>query len=400
MRLTLVLFISISFLIQHVELAKAENFIVVENDLHWYSANLTEVPVDQIHTIQFKKDYFPAYHAPLGHMAYNKHFDTFGSPPSLNFLHPLKKGSPLAKIQDEHVVFMKAGKKVPLNSTIVPSYADGANPYLLSIPDLDRVLVAYPYYLFQDKDNVCITEMYSGSGSLLTTFSTVPTHVSANNPSLLIAPERSGCCDSLRWSIRFFDLKQDSVSEYSCPEGFCGDVLFTKFGRNGPFLIAQEIVENIGEIGSSLQTNIYIVENDGALSASCKIIHAIHDPNISKHVMNAASPYAVSNLLAVDPLPERNTWLIRFGVEGKKKTLKLVSIYKDPVPSVVFLLSRDPYGYNRKGIVMMAEKTLGNLPLIGIAEPGRHTFSVVFADGSSEATVMNAEPDRVTIVMF
>ncbi len=400
MRFKSALCVGIFFLLSQVQSVEAEKFIVVENDFHWYSSNLTEVPVDQIYTIQVKKNYLAAYHTPLGHMAYNKHFDTFGAPPPLNFLRPLKKGSALAKIEGKYVVFTKSGSKIPLNSSIVPAGADAANPYLLSIPNLDRVLVAYPYYLFQDKDNVCITEMYSGSGALLTTFSTVPTHVSAKNPSLLIAPEKSGCCDSLVWSIRFYDLYQGSVSEYTCPEGFCGDVLFTKLAKDGPFFIAQEIVGNAGEIGSSLQTNIYIVENDGALSASGKIIHAIHDPNISKHMMQAVSPYAVSNLVAVDQLPEKNSWLLRFGVDGKEKTLKLVSIYKDPAPSVVFFLSQDPSSYNKKGLVKMAKKTLGSLPLLGIVEPGQHTFTVFFDDGTEGTTVANLESDRVNIVIF
>ena len=401
MRFEISLFLSIFVLLSHIQSVMAGKFIVVENEFHWHSSNLTEVPVAQIQNIQVKKGYLEKNRTPLGDMAYNKHFDSFGAPPPLNFLRPLKKGvSPLAQIKGRYVLFHKTGTEIPLNRSIVPSWADPADPYLLSIPDFDRVFVAYPYYLFQCKENKSFTEMYSDNGVLLATFDTLPTHYSVSNPYLLVSPERSGCCDSLKWSIRFYNLHQGSVSEYNCPEGFCGDVLFTKLGKEGPFLIVQEIVGYAEEIGLSLQTNIYIIKNDGTLSASGKIIHAVHHPNISKHMMQASSPYAVSNLVAVDLLPGRDNWLIHFVVNTEKKTLKLVSTYKNVPPSVVFLLSKDPSAYENKGLVKIAGKTLGNLPLLGITEHGQHTFSVFFDEGSPEKVVTNIESDRINIVTF
>jgi len=401
MRFRILVFLSVLLLLSQIEWAMAGEFIVVENEFHWYSPNLTRVPTDQVQSIPLKKSYLRKNRTPLGDMAYNRHFDSYGVPPPLNFLRPLKKGaSPLAQIEGRYVLFMKTGNRIPLNRSVVPSRADPADPYLLSIPDFDRVFIAYPYYLFRCKENKYITEVYSDRGALLATFDTLPSHFCLSNPHLLISPEKSGCCDSLQWSIRFYNLDQYSVSEYNCPEGFCGDVLFTRLGENGPFVIVQEIVGNAGEVGSSLQTNVYIIENDGTLSASGKIIHAVHDPNINKHMMQALSPYAVSNLVAVDPLAERNSWLIRFGVDTEKKILRLVSTYRGPAPSVVFLLSKDPSAPGNKRLVKTAEKTLGNLPLLGILEPGQHTFSVCFDDGNTDSVVATIRSDRVNFVMF
>jgi len=381
--------------------AMAGGFTAVENEFHWISPNMTEVPGDQIQNVPLKKGYRRWNRTPLGDMAYNRHFDLFGEPPPLDFLRPLKKGpSALAEIQGRAVLFHKTETKVPLKGTIVPSWGEPADPYLLSIPDCDRVFVVYPYYLFGDKENKCLTEMYSERGEHLATFDTLPTHFSPDNTDLLVSPERSGCCDSLRWSIRFYQLSRGSVSEYGCPEGFCGDLLFTKLGEKGPFVIAFEIVGVVGEIGSSLQTNAYVIEKDGTLSASGKMIHAVRDPNMSKNKVQALSPYGVSNLVAIDPLPEKDSWLMRFRVGTEEGALKLVSTHKDTTPSVVFLLSQDPSGYRNGRVVGTGENALGNLPMLGITEPGQDTFLAIFDDGNRDQVVTTIESDRVNMVMF
>lgn len=401
MRFEILLVLGIFLFLPPIESVMAGRFTVVENEFHWCSSNLTEVPADQIQNIQIRKGYLEKNRAPLGDMAYNRHFDLFGEPPPLDFLCPLKKGpSPLAQIRGRHVLFHRTGTRVSLNGSIVPSWADPADPYLLSIPDCDRVFVVYPYYSFGGKENRCFTEMYSARGALLATFDTLPTHFSVSNHHLLISPERLGCCDSLKWNIRFYKLSEGSVSEYRCPEGFCGDVLFTKLGEREPFLIAQEILGHVGGIGSSLQTNVYIVEDDGTLSASGEMIHAVHDPNMEKTVMQALSPYAVSNLVGVDPLPERDRWLMRFRVGTEERALKLVSAQKDISPCVVFLLSQDPSGYRNGRIVGAGENELGNLPMLGVTEPGQQTFLAIFDDGNRDQVVTTIECDRVNMVMF
>ena len=48
----------------------------------------------------------------------------------------------------------------------------------------------------------------------------------------------------------------------------------------------------------------------------------------------------------------------------------------------------------------MAKKTLGSLPLLGIVEPGQHTFTVFFDEGTEVTTVANLESDRVNMVIF
>lgn len=338
---------------------------------------------------------------PLGGISYKDHFDLHGTPPSFHFLRPLKEvNSSLAQIKDGHIFFRKTGKKIPLNQSIVPSWANPVPPYLVSIPVVERVLAVYPYYLYQDKENRYFTEIYSGQGLLLSTFDSLPTHASLSNPYLLISPERSGCCESLKWIIRFYNLREGSVSEYSCPEGFCGDILFIKIGDKGPFLIVQEIVGGMSEIGASMQTNFFIVENDGTLSASGKTIYAIREPNLDKRRLESLSPFAISNLISINPLSGKDNWIIQFDVGGQKKAFKLVSTPPTSTPSVVFLLSKDPSYYQKRGDVKIAGIPLGNLPLLLISEPGWHTFSAVFDHRRVDKEAVEIKSDHVSIVMF
>jgi len=388
------IFLSFCFIIANPLPLIAENFTVVDNEYLWFSSNLTEVLEHENQEERITNDH-SLNDPPLSELVYNRYFDQHGFPPPLDFLRPLRKGaSPVARIEDQQIIFSRTGRRIALNTSSVPLWADAATPYLLSNPGAEGVLVVYPYYFYQCKDNSYYTEVYSDNGTLLYTFDTLPTHVSMSNSHLLISSEKSGCCDSLRWSVRFYNLHEGSALDFSCPEGFCGDVLFTRLGKEGPFVVLQEILGAVGGIGASLQTNIYIIDQGGTLSASGKIIHAVRDPNSNKPMMQSLSPYAISNLVAIDPLSEKNNWLIHFGVTTEKRTLRLVSTFSETTPAVVFLLSNEP----ARGLVKTAEKTSGNLPLLGISDPGPSTFSIFLNNGSTDKVVTSIKSDEVNIV--
>jgi hypothetical protein len=392
--------LSIFLLLLPIDKTLAETFEVVEREFFWSSSNLTKL--DPVQDMESKKISPKRKSPPLKTLSYKNHFDLYGTHPSFKFLLPLTEGdSSLAQIKDGHIFFRNTGKKIPLNRSIIPSWANPVPPYLVRIPMIDRVLVVYPYYIYQDKENRYVTEMYSDRGILLSTFESLPTHVSLDNPYLLVSPERSGCCESLKWSIRFYNLRKGSFSEYSCPEGFCGDVLFTKIGDRGPFLIVQEIVGKMSEIGASMQTNFFIVENDGTLSASGKTIHAIREPNLDKRRLESLSPFAISNLISIGPLHGKESWIIHFVVGNQRKALKLVSIYPDPAPSVIYLLPKDPSLHQKKGYIKIAEKRLGDLPLLVIAEPGQYTFSSYSEEvGVDKVLKKDILSDQINMVMF
>jgi hypothetical protein len=377
----------------------ADSLKVVESEFFWSSSNLTEV--NPIQGRQIKKSAGKKTGL-LGDLAYKTHFDLYGAPPPLSFLIPLKEGGdPLAKIENGYLLFRKTGKKIPLSTSLLPSGANPAPPYLLSLPKINRILVVYPYYLYQDKENKFMTEVYSDQGTLLSAWDSLPTHVSGNNPYLLVSPERSGCCESLKWSIRFYNLRRNSVSEYSCPEGFCGDVLLTRLGDQGPFFIAQEIVGRVSEVGASMQVNFFIVGNEGDLSASGKILLAVHEPHIDKRKAESLSPFAVSNLISIQPLPERDSWILSFGRQGKKTALNLASVYQGMTPCVAFLLSKDPSLYPKGGEVKITGKMLGSLPLLLVTEPGQYRFSNPFGVEETDKEITgDFLSDQINMMMF
>jgi hypothetical protein len=231
------------------------------------------------------------------------------------------------------------------------------------------------------------------------TLESLPTHVSRKNPDLLISPEKTGCCESLKWAIRFYNLREGSVLEYSCPEGFCGDILFTKLGDKGPFIIAQEIVGRVAELGASMQTNLYVVENDGRLSASGKTLFAIRDPSLNQKKLESLSPFAISNLISIEPLPGKGGWILHFSKGGQGKGLKLSSNYLDFPPSPVFLLLKDSSMAGKKGI-KIGDRHLGKLPLLGLTQAGQVSFELSSEGGQEEKVVKEIQSDFVNILAF
>ena len=371
--------------------AKGETFQLVEKEFLWTSPNLI-----QTDSLQKNGTKLPR----LGSLSFKNYFDRYGIHPSFPFLRPLKeKNLTIAQIEKEQILFRKTGKRIPLNRSLVPSWGHPVPPYLLATPNQQWILVVYPYYVYQDKENRYVTEVYNDQGILLMTLENLPTHVSSKNPDLLISPEKTGCCESLKWSIRFYKLKEGLISEYSCPEGFCGDILFTKLGDQGPFIVVEEITGRVGQIGASMQTNLYVVENDGRLSASGKTLFVIREPNVDEKKLESLSPFAISGLVSIEPLPEKEGWILHFSKGGKGHALKLAFNYLESPPSPVFLLTKDPSMAGKKGI-KIGDRLLGRLPLLGVAQPGQVSFGISPETGQEEKVVQEIRSDFVNILAF
>jgi len=85
---------------------------------------------------------------------------------------------------------------------------------------------------------------------------------------------------------------------------------------------------------------------------------------------------------------------------NRKEGLKLISTCPDPPPSVAFLFSKDPSLHQRKGDIEIAGKSIGNLSLLLITEPGQYTFSAVFDHVHIDKEAIEIKSDHVNIVMF
>jgi hypothetical protein len=377
--------------------AFGEIFRVIEDEFLWMSPNVTTLDVREKPVRQNTRE--PGFDLSMG--SFRGYFDRHGMYPSLSFLSPLiAETLPVADIREGSIFFWKTGKKIPLNVSCVPTWATPVPPYLLRTPDMRWVVAVYPYYAYQEKENRYVSEIYTSGGDLVLVHPSLPTHVSHDNSKLLVASERTGCCESLKWSIRFYDLVRKTVSEISCPEGYCGDLLFTKLGAKGPFFIAQEIVGRVGEIGASMQTNFAVIENDGRLSASGKTLYALRALNLSAPRAQSLSPYAISKLRSVRSLPGNEGWMIQFGDEGGSASLKIGKPFTDPSPSVVFLLPKDPARTPGKGRVKVGDQFVGTLPLFGVSDPGQIHFEISHEDGSRETVFKETTSDSVNILMY
>jgi hypothetical protein len=372
--------------------ALAGTFKVIRNEFFWHSSNLTEIEVSENQNIPLS---LKSEQLPLGYLAYDRYFEQHGTSPPLNFIQPLERGSNSAALLNEkQIIFNKYGLTKSLKANIIPSGTDPAAPYLLGIPASNMVLIVYPYYFYGCKQNDHIVEVYSEFGSLLHTFDSLPTHSLTTNPNILISPEKSGCCDSLRWSIRFYNLDTGVVTNFSCPEGFCGDVLFTKLGNDGPFIVGLEITGSVQGVGATLQTNIFVIDTDGSLLASGKMIHAVRNPSIHKQHLRDISPYGISKLLSLKPAKDNMAWYMLFDDDNRQIVLKLAGVSYNLTPAVAFLIAKNP---DDKESVKLNDQQLGTLPILGISEPGEYTFS---RKNSKSALRMHMQADKINKLIF
>jgi hypothetical protein len=282
----------------------------------------------------------------LGLLAYNRLFEATGVPPAWKFLRPLQVApAALATIAGGNVLFPRSGMRAALRRSELPPEAEQAPPYLLSDSSADWVLVVYPYYLFGGKETRYVVDLYSDHGTWRSRFDTIPTHVLVSNPSLLISPERAGCCESLRWSFRFYEVHWGTTSEYTCPEARCGDVVFAKLGPEGPLVLALEVLGESPTRKPVAETRLFVISDEGVLLASGAFAYATREAGGSDLGMGqtcavpervaARSPFAVANLLSVMPAPGAQKWLVWFRGDGGSKGWEVRSTWeRNPAASV------------------------------------------------------------------
>jgi hypothetical protein len=148
-----------------------------------------------------------------------------------------------------------------------------------------------------------------------------------------------------------------------------------------------------------MQTNLYVVENDGRLSASGKIVFIIREANLDQKKLESLSPFAISNLISMDPLPGEEGWVLHFSKGGQAKVLKLASNDLESPPAPVFLLPKDPSMAGKKGI-KIGDRPLGKLPLLAVTQPGQVKFSLSSERDEEEKVVKEIRSDFVNILAF
>jgi len=394
MRILNVLFSNLTILlVLQAAAVSAETFRIVDDEWVWFSSNLEEtnqsITPKTSNTIKKQNSH-------IGNATYDKYFEGNGQPPDYDFLQILNKDIQSARIEGNEVIFLKTGVRQPLKTDLAPSGADQALPYLMEISSKKMVLVVYPYYFYGCKDNEHIVELYSEDGSLINQFDSLPTHAFKKNPELLIAPERYGCCDSLQWSIRFYNLRNGKISKYECPEGACGDLLFVKLEQDGPFLVGLEIIGTLSGVGAFLQTNIGIINGDGESLASGKVIQVFRNPSIHKRNIQNISHFSISKLSSLVPISDNgsNRWLLEFKNGDKIDTFVMNGKNNSTTPAVVFLIPKEA---ENKEIVNFNNIEIGFLPKIVFCEPGSYT---ILCKGSKMMNRIKVQSDTVNKIIY
>jgi hypothetical protein len=373
----------------------AESITQFDTTFHWKSPNMilrqtTELPDPQ------KTGRNAGDTTPLRDYAYNFHFDSFGAPPPTGFLAKLEPcSSDAVEIDSHYIKFKKYGRTVPLDASLIPDWADPAKPYAVSAPSFDRVVVVYPYYFYQCKENKYFAELYSREGKLLQTFESLPTHVAVNNPNLLISPERSGCCESIRWDFRFYNIAHKTMTQLSCPEGFCGDVLFEFIDQLGHYLLIQEIVDSVSGVGAYLQTNIYLIDNQGNLAASGQTIFATKDNRIDKENISANAPYSLRNLQSVARIKNDSSWRLHYRTGNTLSTAQITGQPDTASPSALFLLADKHLAHLTNAEIKIAGYKVKQLPSLLIATPGKYMITTRSGRGGGSSKEFEVKPNTI-----
>lgn len=360
---------------------------VVNQEFCWFSPSIEE----DSGSPRIDAPGWPSGH--IGLKSYRNHFDKHGEQPLYDFLAPLVKTEPKqASLEQHHIIFPM--KSVPLKTLGFPQDAKPAKPYLLSTPAGDYVIAVHPYFKFMDKEALYFTAIYSKNGDLLMETDSLPTHACLDAPHVLVSAQRSGCCESLRWTVHFYDLRSKSNLMLGCPEGRCGNFLFLRLSSRGPFLVAYEILTMLPDVGYAVQTDIHLISDDLAPRASAQILFAARKADFPTILPERQHLYSVSNLASVTPLPGSYEWAVSFNNHLQQNSFRLTS-REGQAPVPVFLTSR-----NAPSMITVSYdgRSLGKLPLILISEPGEYSVTLNTNGGSPHEFKFTALPDGSNFV--
>ena len=281
----------------------------------WHSANLQPSPAG----VEGHDPVAPAER--LGNLAYHRHLERLGIPPTYDFLQPLIGASPaVARLEQGTLLFPSSGVRVPIGVRSLPAGSVPLPPSILATPDARWVLTVVPYLLPPGRAVQHRVMAYSATGVLGPTFEHQPTHALRGHADRLVAVDRlvtsTGYCEGLRWSFRFYDLQAGTTAEYGCAEGACGDALFVALGPRGPYLLAVEELE--ADQASTLAIRLVVLDPEGQPLASGGFAHSAEAAPATGGSCAAVdrlaggSPVALRRLAFVEPATRADGWRLGF----------------------------------------------------------------------------------------
>ena len=380
-------------LVPETGIAAENGWRIITDEHFWVSSNLTLIgnPAPGIERTSKPRD--------LSSNAYHRHFDEHGEAPPWGFLKPLiREVESIANLKGFTIKFHETGTERELDVASIPNNSSLAKPYLLSTVDKTYVLAVLPYYFALCKDNNHLVWVFTDKGDFRFLWRSLPTHYLKGQPHLLVAAEKAGCCESLRFSFRFYDLAGGSIREYSCPEGLCGDVLFEELEPDGPLLIGLEILAGIRGLGASLLTNLFLVGRDGVQMGSCSLLTASRSWTGSTHEFREESVVSLSSLRHVSTDREQgHGWIVEFAQGEASTTYRFDGEPMRSPPTVVYVQWDRSASTEKSEMHLNTSRGRVSLPVMGLAEEG--TTSLVLENASGERRSIDI-PVRTGSVQF
>jgi hypothetical protein len=257
----------------------------------------------------------------LGDLAYHRHLERLGTPPTYDFLRSLVSAPPaIARLEQGTLMFPSSGARVPIGAVPLQGGSVPLPPSVVATPDARWVLAVLPHLLPPGRAVQHRVMAFTATGTPGPIFEHQPTHALRGHADMLVAVDRlvtsTGYCEGFRWSIRFYDLRAGTTAEYGCAEGACGDALFVALGPRGPYLLAVEELE--ADPISALTTRLFIVDPDGKELASGWLAqpaddtHAAGGSCAAVDRLAAGSPAALRLLAYVQEAKPLGEWRLGF----------------------------------------------------------------------------------------
>ena len=185
------------------------------------------------------------------------------------------------------------------------------------------------------------------------------------------------------------------MTQLFCPEGFCGDVLFEFMDTYEHYLLIQEIVDSVSAVGTYLQTNIYLIDNQGHPAASGRIIFATQDIHSTKDSISAVAPFSLRNLESVDRIKDDNSWILRYRFGNGHHTAKITGLTDGTSPTALFLLANGRLTQQQKAGIKINGHKIKTLPSLLIAIPGKYLLTGRSAQDIEISTEFEVKPNTI-----
>ena len=148
-------------------------------------------------------------------------------------------------------------------------------------------------------------------------------------------------------------------------------------------------------MGAYLQTNIYLIDNQGNLAASGQTIFATKDNRIDKENISMNAPFSLRNLQSVERIKNDGSWRLHYKTGNTLGTAQITGRTDTASPSALFLLADKPAAHLKKAEIKIAGYKVKQIPSLLIASPGKYMITTRSSRGGGSSKEFEVKPNTI-----